>query len=104
MAVPRNGGLLREGTRSQDVSSSEKACKRLRVEKEEGVKDGKAGEKRNSGAVLHGFFSHLSSLPLGLSLFLGHFAGNFVSSALSAGYHETSLSARNGTRCTDLTF
>lgn len=37
------------------------------------VGDGKAGEKRNSGAVLHGLFSHFSPLPLALSFFLGHF-------------------------------
>lgn len=64
MAVPRNGGLLREGTRSQDVSSSEKACKRLRVEKEEGVK-----RERNEIAVLSSTdFSPIS--PLSHSVFL----------------------------------
>lgn len=71
--VRHNGGLLRKGTRSQGVSS-EKARERLRKEEEERKRRkrrGKAGEKRDSGPVLHGLFFRLFSLRF-FSLSLPH--------------------------------
>lgn len=88
-----------KGTRSQGVSSSEKARERLREEEEKkdggGKKKGeeeKVKQERNEIAVLSSMdFSSISLLPLLLSFFAAQFCCNFVSPALSVGCHETSF-------------